>query len=167
MMLQKNNFKTLIALTALAVSACASNPPAPSPSPVVTPSVPTPAPSPSPTATSRPVLETRIAATDAENEVIVKALAARRWQHMMASELDDAYSYLTETSKKQRPIEVWRNGFNLGAWKNVQVDSAKCQADRCVVTVNVLMVVPRVGQVNLPKTEVWLADNTRWGYFQG
>lgn len=170
--LQKNNFSRLIVLAAVAMTACASNPPA-EPVPSLTP-IAQPAPAPAPVSpapavvpdTSTP-LENRVAATNAENETIVKALAARRWQHMMRTELDLAYDYLTETSKKQHPIAVWRNGFNLGTWKHVQVDSAKCDADRCTVTVNVLMVSPRVGQINVPKIEVWLSDKTRWGYFQG
>jgi hypothetical protein len=105
--------------------------------------------------------------TDTEREVRSRAQA--RWQALISGDMQNAYAFLSPSSKLAHPFELYKSRIQPGSWKEAAARRADCEEQqRCRVSVSVKMkvVAPRAGMIDheAQTLETWVLDGGTWWY---
>jgi hypothetical protein len=106
-------------------------------------------------------------------EDIVRERAQARWNALLAGKFEDAYAYLSPSSRAVVSLQRFRSSFgSVVAWKSAEVHKVECkQTDRCIVSIKVrYQPMMRVGGLSTIETsveETWLLDGGQWWLPQG
>lgn len=107
-----------------------------------------------------------VAVTTEDDLQVVTARAQRRWDLLLASDIGQAYGFLSPGSRAMRSLEQYKGSIKLGLWRTAKVDSAECSAIRCTVNVMVGYVYQgkASGKVEGESLlqEIWIKENGSW-----
>ena len=98
-------------------------------------------------------------------EAVVRDRAQARWQALIKGDLDAAYEYLSPASKAVVPVEAYRRQIRTGLWRQVRIDSVACEAELCVVQLQLTYDAPpgrsrgSVQGIETPISERWVIEN--------
>lgn len=97
--------------------------------------------------------------------------SVERWNYLIAHQAEKAYDYLTPGFRGTQAREVYAAAMNNRPvqWKEVKFNRKECDADRCVVYIDVTYSVPMPGTGKAAastntQTETWILVNGEW-YF--
>lgn len=103
----------------------------------------------------------------------VKLRAQARWDALIASDLDKAYTYEVPEYRKIYDIKQYKSGINPGLWKKAEVVDVACK-EECVVTMRIYVTInfARWGEpadMNSLLKEQWMrdADSGEWFHLSG
>ena len=99
-------------------------------------------------------------------EQAVTARADQRWKALMAADWAKAHTFLTPAFRTTMQAERYRERFvGVPRWKNVTVQSAKCEPEKCTVIVRIeAQYGGRTGMETLSTDmpETWLQEDGQW-----
>ena len=99
----------------------------------------------------------------ASSESQVSARAEARWQAMAAKDLDKAYEFLSPGSKAAFSLARFKGSIRLLDWRPAKARSASCEADKCIVKLEVTFFDRRLGGVaTTVLEETWIKDAGNW-----
>lgn len=94
--------------------------------------------------------------------------AAKRWQALIAGDLDAAYGYFSPATKATYPLDLYKVRMRPGIWRDAKVDSVKCADSVCEVTVVLTVDHARLQGIVTPVAERWIIqDGTAWYVYNG
>ncbi|MBL0122196.1 MAG: hypothetical protein IPP88_05510 [Betaproteobacteria bacterium] len=97
-------------------------------------------------------------------EETVLARAQERWDALKAGQYDKAYSYITPTTRKTLPVEVFRGRIAGASWLDVKVVKAVCEPEVCDVSVKLdYYVLPNLRD-SQTVDEKWILDGGNWWF---
>ena len=103
----------------------------------------------------------------------VKARAEQRWATLIKGDFDGAYAFTQPSYRALVSKDEYKKRFGSGGqWKEAQVHSVQCEAERCTVRIRLttLNMVPQFSRT-LPTItgffdETWVRDEGQWWYYQ-
>lgn len=109
-------------------------------------------------------------------EKVVAESAQKRWNYLIAGDLEQAYHYYTDAFKETTPYRNYRNMVHgVGLWNRAKVDDVSCDdtGKRCQVRLSVTVSMKMRG---LPKpvettdvvSEAWIKEGwfSDWRYIK-
>ncbi|HRJ53779.1 MAG TPA: hypothetical protein PLE99_13515 [Candidatus Thiothrix moscowensis] len=106
----------------------------------------------------------------------VAEAAQKRWEYLIAGNLEQAYHYYTDAFKQATPYEHFRNNVRgTGLWNRATVETVKCDdsASRCTVTLDVTVSMKMRGLSKPVESsdrvaEVWVKEGwfSDWRYIK-
>jgi hypothetical protein len=98
----------------------------------------------------------------------VRDRAAKRWQALIAGDLDAAYGFFSPATKATYPIELYRVKMRPGMWRDAKVEMVKCADQVCDVTVVLTLDHSRLKGIVTPVAERWIVqDGLAWYVYNG
>ena len=95
-------------------------------------------------------------------EEIVKQRVAERWTALIEGRLETAYEFETPEYRELYPFSDFRKKVRgVGSWQKVDVESIRCETDKCVATIRVYVRI-QIGlgfeaiEKNGQATEKWI-----------
>lgn len=108
---------------------------------------------------------------DRANPDHVDQRSVERWNHLIAHQAEKAYDYLTPGFRATQAREVYAAAMNNRPvqWKEAKFNRKECDADRCMVYIDVTYSVPMPGTGKSAtstntQTETWILVKGEW-YF--
>jgi hypothetical protein len=90
--------------------------------------------------------------------------AQKRWDALVAGDVEGAYKYLSPGSRQVTTVGVYGASIRLGFWKKAVVQRVEClEPDVCQVHVMVDYLV-RGSPVTSPLLESWARSDQEWWY---
>lgn len=116
-------------------------------------------------ATSQPAPAVKAAGgTDERVAAVVGERAQKRWDALVAGNVEGAYAYLSPGSRQVTTVGVYGASVRLGFWKKAVVQRVEClEPDVCQVHVLVDYLV-RGTPVTTPLLESWARADQEWWY---
>lgn len=99
----------------------------------------------------------------------VEQRAQARLDALLAADFKKAFSFLAPATREATTLPHWASQYaGVAQWVAVDVNSVKCEPDRCDVSVSVTyqMVRPRIKNTRLFR-EVWIDVNGHWYFYSG
>ena len=82
---------------------------------------------------------------------------------MVRKDFDGAYVFLSPGSKVTNPLALFKAKIKPLDWKSAKALSASCEAEKCVVKIELTLVDKRLGgEISTVFEETWLLDSGQW-----
>jgi len=104
-----------------------------------------------------------IPARGSSPEEIVAERAQKRWDALVAGDVEKAYAYLSPASRLTRSLAVYKSSLKLGFWKAAKVERVLCpQAGLCEV--HLVIEYVQGFAIASPARESWAQTEGQWWY---
>ena len=102
------------------------------------------------------------AASEIEQSVMKRA--QERWGRVLEEGIEAGYEYTSPAYRSRTPLQRFRAQFGQALrWEDAEVVSARCEADRCRVDVDMTYTLPREGISHTRLiTETWILADDEW-----
>ncbi len=102
-------------------------------------------------------------------ELAVRDRAQTRWGHLLKSNMQEAYAFLSPNAKQLQSFEAYNGAIRSGLWRSAEIARVDCaEAARCVVYAQVVIRVPigRLGPTDHTSfvREDWVSANGQWWF---
>ena len=106
-----------------------------------------------------------------DEHAALRARVAKRWDLLLAGNLDEAYSYLSPGKRSLVSQSQYKGEIKMGIWRSAKVDEVVCSAaDLCKVKVFVSYEFKVKGREPLENTrplmELWSYQSGEWWYIE-
>jgi hypothetical protein len=97
---------------------------------------------------------------------VVLERARARWDAVAKGDAKAAYEFLSTGSKAQYSVAVYEHSARFKGYKSVDVESAECGAEECLVKARVTLESARAKGLPLPLevTETWVLEKGQYWY---
>lgn len=100
-------------------------------------------------------------------EEIVQERAQARWNALVDRDFAAAYTYLTSGYRAVVPLAAYRRQSTGPAqWESAKAHKAKCEAARCIVTVEITFRIGLPGHADRVQSsfvdETWVLEDGQW-----
>jgi len=104
-------------------------------------------------------------------EQVVLERAQARWNALVERNFEAAYPFLTPGYRAVVPVGTYRRQSTGPAqWEGAKAQSAKCEAARCVVTVEITFRIGLPGHADRVSStyvdEIWVLEDGQWYKFE-
>jgi hypothetical protein len=104
-------------------------------------------------------------------EQVVLERAQARWNALVERDFAAAYPYLTSGYRAVVPLQAYRRQSTGPAqWEGAKAQSAKCEAARCIVTVEITFRLGLPGHADRVQSafvdETWVLEDGQWYKFE-
>lgn len=105
-------------------------------------------------------------------EQIVRQLATKRWQALLAKDFDKAYEFATPSYRKIKTADYYRNQRQSTPvkWIAAEVLRVDCQVEKCTTTIKLESkpIVPFkfTGTITSGIDETWVFEDGQWWMFE-
>lgn len=99
-------------------------------------------------------------------EQAVTARVQHYWKALLAHDWAAAHQFLTPAFRSTMPVDRWAYRFvGVPKWLEANVQSAKCEDDKCAVVVRIVVDYPTKANtktLSTDVTETWLREDGQW-----
>lgn len=109
-----------------------------------------------------------LAPTGTPREIVAKRVD-QRWSALKAGKFDYAYELTAPSYRKENDFTKFRANFGAGMeWKEIELVSTVCEADKCNVRLRVSATPPRglahIGTIATAVDEIWVLEDGNWWF---
>jgi hypothetical protein len=104
-----------------------------------------------------------ISTRSASPEEIVAERAQKRWDALVAGDVEKAYAYLSPASRQIRSLAVYRSSLKIGFWKAAKVERVLCPETR-LCEVHLIIEYVQGFTIASPARESWAQTEGQWWY---
>lgn len=102
-----------------------------------------------------------------DSDAQLRERVEQRWKHLIAGELDEAYTYLSPGSRDRTGLVAYKGRIRSGLWRSAKVAGVRCEDVVCRIEVNVGYAYMRPGakyESERILEETWVREDGQWWF---
>jgi hypothetical protein len=99
-----------------------------------------------------------------QKEASVRERAQARWQALIVGDVAKAYEYLSPATRDTMSLDQYRGRIRVGMHRVAKVESVKCEAEVCKVTMSITFDHRLMKGIVTPLDETWILEKGRFWF---